>query len=213
MKAVSIKQPWASLIVQGIKGIENRTWPTKFRGTVYVHASLKPARFEFEMPGQATAQEIQISSALNEAEEEELFGCIIGQVDIVDCVINHPSQWAEKGTVNGKQIYNWVLANPVQYKNPIWNVKGKLSFWEPDITLQICEGCQEPENIDNMITNEEAQWFCTDCVTGYQQESENWKCRVCGCTNNDCGQCVEKTGHPCHWVEENLCSACEGEDE
>jgi chromosome partitioning protein len=34
------------------------------------------------------------------------------------------------------------------------------------------------------------------------------KCRVCGCTEGDCRQCVEKTGIPCHWVEDNLCSAC-----
>lgn len=34
------------------------------------------------------------------------------------------------------------------------------------------------------------------------------KCRVCGCTQEDCRQCIEKTGTPCHWVEDNLCSAC-----
>ena len=33
-------------------------------------------------------------------------------------------------------------------------------------------------------------------------------CRVCGCTDEDCGGCVEKTGEPCHWVEDGLCSAC-----
>jgi ParB/RepB/Spo0J family partition protein len=33
-------------------------------------------------------------------------------------------------------------------------------------------------------------------------------CRICGCTETDCRQCVEKTGEPCHWVEEDLCSAC-----
>ncbi|MDR2020651.1 MAG: hypothetical protein LBQ14_07810 [Treponema sp.] len=37
------------------------------------------------------------------------------------------------------------------------------------------------------------------------------RCRVCGCTDDDCRQCVEKTGHPCHWVEEDLCSACADE--
>ena len=36
-------------------------------------------------------------------------------------------------------------------------------------------------------------------------------CRVCGCTDEDCSQCVEKTGGPCHWVEPDLCSACVGE--
>jgi len=34
------------------------------------------------------------------------------------------------------------------------------------------------------------------------------RCRVCGCTDDDCSQCIEKTGKPCYWVEEDLCSAC-----
>lgn len=36
----------------------------------------------------------------------------------------------------------------------------------------------------------------------------NRRCRVCGCTDLYCGQCIEKTGSPCHWVENDLCSAC-----
>jgi hypothetical protein len=35
-------------------------------------------------------------------------------------------------------------------------------------------------------------------------------CRVCGCTDDDCSGCVERTGEPCHWVEPDLCSACVG---
>jgi hypothetical protein len=41
MKTLTIKQPWASLIVEGLKDIENRTWATKFRGRVLVHAAAK----------------------------------------------------------------------------------------------------------------------------------------------------------------------------
>ncbi len=33
-------------------------------------------------------------------------------------------------------------------------------------------------------------------------------CRVCGCTDDDCSGCVERTDAPCHWVETDLCSAC-----
>lgn len=33
-------------------------------------------------------------------------------------------------------------------------------------------------------------------------------CRVCGCTDDDCRQCIAKTGKPCHWVGPRLCSAC-----
>lgn len=34
------------------------------------------------------------------------------------------------------------------------------------------------------------------------------RCRVCGCTDDDCRQCIKQTGAPCHWVEPDLCSAC-----
>jgi hypothetical protein len=34
------------------------------------------------------------------------------------------------------------------------------------------------------------------------------QCRVCGCTDNDCSECVERTGQPCWWVEPDKCSAC-----
>lgn len=33
-------------------------------------------------------------------------------------------------------------------------------------------------------------------------------CRVCGCTDLDCSGCIDRTGHPCHWVAQDLCSAC-----
>jgi len=38
-------------------------------------------------------------------------------------------------------------------------------------------------------------------------------CQVCGCTDDNCTQCIEKTGEPCHWVNEEhtLCSACSGD--
>lgn len=44
MKALSIKQPWASLIAHGIKDIENITWKTQFRGRIFIHASGTPAK-------------------------------------------------------------------------------------------------------------------------------------------------------------------------
>lgn len=34
------------------------------------------------------------------------------------------------------------------------------------------------------------------------------RCRRCGCTDDDCRQCIARTGEPCSWVEDELCSAC-----
>jgi hypothetical protein len=35
------------------------------------------------------------------------------------------------------------------------------------------------------------------------------RCRVCGCTDDDCSDCVRRTGEPCRWVALDLCSACD----
>jgi hypothetical protein len=34
------------------------------------------------------------------------------------------------------------------------------------------------------------------------------KCRLCDCTDQDCRQCIKRTGGECYWIEEDLCSAC-----
>ena len=44
MKVLSIKEPWASLIMNGTKRIETRSWKTKYRGEIYIHASLSKAK-------------------------------------------------------------------------------------------------------------------------------------------------------------------------
>jgi len=142
MKALSYKQPWASLIVEGIKPIENRTWPCpkKYIGKrVLVHASAKP------VPGPPcrALTPLQYATVFSAGKLDALNGpngAIIGSVEIVDCVINRPSIWAEKTEVvndfefgyfplYGKKIYNWVLANPVKFDKPIL-CKGALGFWE-----------------------------------------------------------------------------------
>ena len=46
---------------------------------------------------------------------------------------------------------------------------------------------------------------------GNAEPAQDRACRVCGCTEKDCGGCIEKTGGPCHWVENDLCSACSGD--
>lgn len=130
MKVLTVKQPWGVLICAGIKDIENRTWklPEKYRGErVLIHVSAKADDIKLAIDGQATAEEIQLLSALNYCDENELYSAIIGSVRFMDCVINHESIWAKKG------VYNWVLANPILFEKPILNVKGKLGFWNYDL--------------------------------------------------------------------------------
>ena len=157
MKVLSVKQPFAYLLCANIKDIENRTWklPEKYKGErVLIHAS---AKLKSDL-GSLLTYEQRLYIADHSSEEIKRmrtddfnFSAIIGSVRFVDCVINHPSIWAEKTsfsqsvilnndlTVKGyrvkeeKPIYNWVATDAVLFDKPILNVKGKLSFWDYDL--------------------------------------------------------------------------------
>ena len=51
MKALSIKQPWAELILEGKKTIEIRSWKTKHRGYFIIHSSKRPDRYAMNFFG------------------------------------------------------------------------------------------------------------------------------------------------------------------
>jgi len=151
MKTITIKQPWASLICEGIKNVENRTWKTSVRGRVLIHAANqswnwdKLINYMTYMGTLGAFTDKWTRKWLSNLQT----GAIIGSAEIVDCVINYDSIWAEKGVnfefenklsfdVKIKPTYNWVLANPILFDKPI-PAKGKLSFWKFDMEDKICK--------------------------------------------------------------------------
>ena len=140
MKALTIKQPWASLIAHGLKSIENRTWKTNYRGRILIHAASTPVKEGWDALNEMQLAKVYAYKDKIYGGSEELpYGAILGSVEIVDCVKNHPSVWAEEG------VWNWVLANPVLFDEPITGIKGKLSFWEYDGELP--QKKQEPQQV------------------------------------------------------------------
>lgn len=131
-RVLSVKNPWAYLICSGIKDIENRYWKTNFRGTVFINVPSKPAAepyqlFTDEQVDIVDDKMFEILKSYNEVSR------VIGSVEIVDCVENHSSIWAEVN--DGRPIYNFVLRNPILYDEPILNVGGKLMLWKPDFEI------------------------------------------------------------------------------
>lgn len=115
MKALTVRAPWAHLLVQpGGKDTENRTWPTKYRGLLLVHAGLgtDPAGF-------VLAERLGI-----ELDEELVQGAIIGSVEVVGCERDVKSPWAQP------ECWHWQLENPVQFDEPV-AATGKLGLWTP----------------------------------------------------------------------------------
>ncbi|GAB6393605.1 MAG: ASCH domain-containing protein [Treponematales bacterium] len=121
MKALTVKNPWAWLIIHGEKDVENRSWRTNYRGRLLIHASKRPEEIEPSLPGQTTAEEIILLSALGESEPYN--GCILGSVELADCVLHSKSAWAEEGA------WHWILRNPVPFDKPI-PAKGSLWLWD-----------------------------------------------------------------------------------
>ena len=88
MKALSLKQPWATIIVNGVKPIENRRWKSHYRGPLLVHASKT-----WDKDGAAWI--VKLKPELNGLIywSNHLKGKIIGQVEMTDCVTHYDSEW------------------------------------------------------------------------------------------------------------------------
>lgn len=125
MKALSIKNPWGFLIAKGWKDVENRTWRTHYRGRILIHVSKKldPIYKDIFFKSRYQLSDDQFDEMILELNNAST-GCIIGEVDIVDVVENHPSVWSAKGQ------FQWVLKNPILYESKIVNVKGALGLWD-----------------------------------------------------------------------------------
>lgn len=118
MKAISIQQPWAWAIFNAGKDIENRTWKTNFRGKILIHAGKK-----IDGPAYHT---LKHEYGLLVPEDGNLItGCIVGSVEIVDCVTQSDSKW-----FTGP--YGFVLKNPIQFETPVPLI-GQLGIFESGI--------------------------------------------------------------------------------
>lgn len=133
MKALTVKQPWASLIIRGGKDIENRDWRTNYRGIVAIHSSAKLERSEMQDACSLMRGFIPKFSA--ERFELDIFptGVILGTVEIVDCVTISESPWFCGD-------FGFVLRNPVAFERPI-PCRGALLFWE--VPAQLIPGMRE----------------------------------------------------------------------
>lgn len=116
--ALSIRQPWAWLIVAGHKPVENRSWPTKQRGRVFVHASSRYRDREHSHYCAFIRREFGVTLP---PLEELGIGGIIGSVTLADCVRDYPSKWAERGK------WHFVMRDPRPL--PFFPVPGRLSFF------------------------------------------------------------------------------------
>ena len=114
MKALTICQPYADMIVTGEKVIENRTWPTSVRGRVAIHAG-------------------KSRSWLDDGDETSrptiAFGAIVATAEIYDCV-----RWEElsdemKGRDDANGPWCFLLRDVIPFDPPI-PARGAQGWWD-----------------------------------------------------------------------------------
>lgn len=128
--ALSVQQPWAWVVVRGLKEIENRSWSTNYRGRLFIHAG-KTVVPHFDilveeivnmLDRQHTNKQLIgefldwgfAAGSLSKTPGPELgFGAMVGEVDLVGWITRSDSLWHEDGLIG------WQLEKAKAYKEPI----------------------------------------------------------------------------------------------
>lgn len=143
MKALTIWQPWAAALAAGIKVYETRSWPTKYRGTLAIHAASKSFhvcwnRFTKDAARETICRRLELPTDFD-SEANFPLGCVLATAELVDCVEITPEFAA---TLSSDELalgdytpgrYAWKLVNVKKFANPV-PVRGwqGLWNWEPE---------------------------------------------------------------------------------
>ena len=144
MKALTVKQPWASLIFRDMdlpfgpfKQVETRSWKTGHRGKLAIHAAKNHDKGLLDNLDKDTLMTFADAGICSEEDIEALpHGCVIGEVDLVGCMpIEELSRYRcvyeETFGDWSEGRFGWILKDPEEYAQPVPAV-GKLGLWDWD---------------------------------------------------------------------------------
>ncbi len=130
MKVITIKQPFASLIAAGIKEYEFRTWKTKYRGEILIHAGKGIDRkamkkfecYGLEYPSGAIIAKVNLKDCVTV--DDEFRKILKEKKELVYSSIIKHTEWNGYGF----QLEDVIKIDPIP-------AKGKLSIWEYDLDV------------------------------------------------------------------------------
>lgn len=134
---LSVRQPWAWLLCENLKNVENRSWKTNYRGTLYIHAGksfdLDALNWMFDRSLVTHAAALEVfkhfciipckeKGGIKIMKNKEEFGAIVGRVDLIDCGRSQ-SVWAQQDVK-----YHWTVRHG-QHIVPI-PMRGQLGLFQ-----------------------------------------------------------------------------------
>jgi len=139
MKAISLLQPWAGLVIIGMKRYETRSWNTQHRGPIAIHASAKLSKEGLEMIEMLKINFIsRFGKDSNALKAILTTGAVLGEVNLVDTFSTNKGKpedfWEQQfGDYSPNRFY-WQLDQVYRFEDPI-PAKGQLSIWNWDFDL------------------------------------------------------------------------------
>lgn len=128
MRGLTVRQPWAWLIERGHKRYENRTWPTRYRGPLLIHAGTSLADYQVARAA-AAAFGVAVPDELSLA-----LGSVVAIIDLVGCVYND-EHITEREPFRAAAGFSFTLSNPRPLAKPVkW--RGNLGLWNVPEALQ-----------------------------------------------------------------------------
>lgn len=125
MKALTVWQPWAWLIAEGVKDVENRTWAARYRGPLLIHAGKRKTDRELKIARIFAARHgIRLP-------DEMLYGGIVAVATLTDCTRHSESPWWIEG------CYAWCLKDVRPL--PFVPCGGHLGLWDIELPYDIKE--------------------------------------------------------------------------
>ena len=123
MKVITIKQPWATLIVEGYKRFEFRSWKTNYRGDILIHAGKGIDKEVMERLKKYLPDEIPIGKIIGKA---TLTDCVPMSKDFADMLSKENNDIYT--THSFSRNYGFKLENVEKLDNPI-EIRGQLGLW------------------------------------------------------------------------------------
>lgn len=127
MKVITIKQPWASLIIEGYKRFEFRSWQTKYRGELLIHAGKGVDKEAMKRLKKYLPTEIPSGKIIGKVTLEN---CIECNENFKDMCLKENAEVYQKSQFEEK--FAWELTKVEKFEEPI-EAKGKLSLWEYEL--------------------------------------------------------------------------------
>jgi hypothetical protein len=185
--ALTVCQPYAHLIARGEKRVENRKWPTDYRGPLLIHAGKSREWLNLDPTD-------KFDEFYGVRVEEMAFGAIVAKVYLFACLPIQAIKDARKGKADFQRLA-WLFEHE-HTEGPWCLVLGDL--WVPDkpIPYRGAQGIFEAEGISICAAGSPSN------LAGLPAWRKVRQCRICGC--------VDEYGCPngCEWVGAELCSEC-----